>query len=352
MRKPDRAATSNSRGTTAVASFTRRWVEPSVSSTEEEETPSTAQSAAERPVVLAIYRESDPGLLAHDLHQFFVRAVGQHAAVVHDPDAMRELLSLFHVVGGIEDRHPLAVEAPDPVEDGPPALRIDAHRGFVQDEEARLVQERRADVDPTLHATRIVLEAFLLPIDEIDEFEDGIDAAGQLGPSKPVHLAPEIEVLAGGEVRVERYVLGHDSKQALDRGRVLKDRVPTHPCVAPGGSQETGKDGDGGGLSRAVRSQQAVDLTLFDREREIVDGDCPLGWIELLVEQIDFDEAHPARLPYRPVLLRPCFPGCGPTLARRYGAAQTAAASLVPRIPARQAVTGWPDKPTVLLQGR
>ena len=54
---------------------------------------------------VAVQRQVDAGPLAHQLHQFGLRAHGDHLALVHDADPVGELLGLFHVVGGVEDGH-------------------------------------------------------------------------------------------------------------------------------------------------------------------------------------------------------------------------------------------------------
>ena len=87
-------------------------------------------------------------------HQLGLRAHGYHLALVHDAYAVRELLSFFHVVGGVEHRDPGGVEVFDSVEDRAAALRVYAHRGLVEVEKAGVVQQGRAYVDAALHAAR------------------------------------------------------------------------------------------------------------------------------------------------------------------------------------------------------
>lgn len=61
-------------------------------------------------------------------------------AGVEDPDAVAQPLGLLHVVGGVEDGQALGAQRLDAVEDGSPALRVDADRGLVEDQEAGLVE--------------------------------------------------------------------------------------------------------------------------------------------------------------------------------------------------------------------
>ena len=125
------------------------------------------------------------------LHQLVLRAHGDHLALVHDADAVGELLGLFHVVRGVEDGHAAGVQVFDAVEDGAAALRVDAHRGLVEVEEARLVQQRRADVHPALHAARVLVHPVLLPVDQADQLKHLVHPLVERRPAQPVHPPPE-----------------------------------------------------------------------------------------------------------------------------------------------------------------
>ena len=241
----------------------------------------------------------DASLLRHDLDQLVVGADGDHLAVVHDADAVAELLRLFHVVGRVEHRHALVAQRQDAVQDGPPALRVDADRGLVQVEHARLVQQGHADVDAPLHAAGVLVHAVLLAVDQADELQHLVDALLELRAGKPVHAAPEQQVLAGGHVRVQGDVLRHDADDRLDRLGVRHDRVPVHEGVAPGWAQQAGEHGDGGGLAGAVGAEQAEDLALVDVEAHLVDGQHALGRVVLLAKLPHLDDAHLSASPVR-----------------------------------------------------
>ncbi len=73
--------------------------------------------------------------------------------MVDDPDSVTELLRLLHIMGCIEDSHPLLVEGFDRVQDIAPALGIDTHRGLIHENQPWLVQQTNSDVNPALHST-------------------------------------------------------------------------------------------------------------------------------------------------------------------------------------------------------
>ncbi len=72
-------------------------------------------------------------------------------AVIHNGDMIGEFLGFFHIVGGVEHRHPLLVEFLDALEDIAAALRIDAHGGFIHDDHIGFVEQGDTDVQAAFH---------------------------------------------------------------------------------------------------------------------------------------------------------------------------------------------------------
>ncbi len=84
--------------------------------------------------------------------QFGLRAHGNESPLVDDADAVGQLLGLLHVVSGIEDGHTAVAQLTHHVENAPAALRVDAHRRLVHEQQLRLVEQAGGDVDAPLHA--------------------------------------------------------------------------------------------------------------------------------------------------------------------------------------------------------
>src|SRR5665647_3314657 len=248
-------------------------------------------------VVVDARRRARP--LADDLHQLLVRAGGDHLAVVDDADAVAELLRLGHVVGGVEDRHPLVAQRQDAVKDGPPALRVDPHRGLVEVQDLGPVQQRHADVDAALHAAAELLDPVLLAVGQRDQLEDLVDAFPERIAGEAVHAAPEDEVLAGAHVGVQSDVLGDDADDLFDGLRLADDRMPGDARVAAARPKQTAQHRDGGALAGAVGAEQAEDLALGDVEAHAVEGEHALGRVVLLAQLLDLDDVHRPTLPVR-----------------------------------------------------
>ena len=101
------------------------------------------------------------------------RALGDEVAVVDDADPVAQLGGFLHVVRRVEHGD---AEPSDRLEDGVAALRVDAHRGLVEDEQLGSVQQAGRHVGPPLHAARVGADAVLPPIGQSDQFERLADA--------------------------------------------------------------------------------------------------------------------------------------------------------------------------------
>ena len=98
-----------------------------------------------------------------------------------------------------------------------PALRIDSHRGLVEQQNFRPVHDAATEVEPSLHATAESLGRFAGPIGKPDQLQDFRDPILQLLATHAVGGAPIREVLGRRKVFIECELLRDDS-QASSRG--------------------------------------------------------------------------------------------------------------------------------------
>src|SRR5262252_2643327 len=87
------------------------------------------------------------------LHQFLIAARGDNATVVHDGDAVAEALRLLHVMRRVDDRHSLAVQLLDHLEDSVARLRIHTYGRLIHEDQPWTMDHPRSHVQPTLHAS-------------------------------------------------------------------------------------------------------------------------------------------------------------------------------------------------------
>src|SRR5438034_9202497 len=99
--------------------------------------------------------------------------------------------------------------------------------------------------------------------------------------------AMQLEVLARGQLVVERRVLEDEADAPADGSGVLR-HIDAGDARFPGGrSQQSAEDADGGRLPRSVRPEEAEDLALLDRK---VDAANRFELAVLLDEARDLDD--------------------------------------------------------------
>ena len=116
--------------------------------------------------------------------------------------------------------------------------RIEAVRRLVEEQQARVVDERLGELDPLLHAGRVAADRAVALLVQADVAEDlggpfAGRAAGQ--PGHPGHVADEVR---RGQVGRQAVVLGHVADELADLD-ALADDVAIHDrgaCPSVGGS--------------------------------------------------------------------------------------------------------------------
>ena len=121
----------------------------------------SAVRSKSRPLALAKASTSRTGLI--DLYDLrpdpfldeLARAALHHdLALVHDDQAIAQLLRLVHVVGGQDDGHPLPFQLADALPDEVTGLWVQTSGRFVQYQDARFVDQRPGDDEAALHPPR------------------------------------------------------------------------------------------------------------------------------------------------------------------------------------------------------
>ena len=103
--------------------------------------------------------------------------------------------------------------------------------------------ERAGDGEPALHAARERVDPVVAPVAELHELEQLVGPFADHAPREVEVAAVDEEVVAHGELEVERVLLGHDAEAGADAravGRPGRGRAPrsspsetgeTHPIM-------------------------------------------------------------------------------------------------------------------------
>ena len=154
------------------------------------------------------------------LLQFERRPLSDDLAVVDDHDVMGQLVGLLQVLRRQQNGDALAQQLADGFPDPQAARRVQPRGGLVEEEHGRAGHQRPGQVQPSPHAARVTLHH---PVGRVGQFELGQEFLGPGPGGRPAQvgqLADEHQVLAPGQQRVQRRVLGGDADVAPHFARV------------------------------------------------------------------------------------------------------------------------------------
>ena len=149
------------------------------------------------------------------------RALGDHLAVVDDGDPVGELVGLVEVLRAEQDRRPSGDERADDVPDLVARARIEAGRRLVEEHQLRRDDDARRDVEPAAHAARVVLDQPAGRLGEAERLEQLGRARLGRGALQAEQPAEQDQVLAPGQVLVDRGELAREADEAAHRVGLL-----------------------------------------------------------------------------------------------------------------------------------
>ncbi len=217
---------------------------------------------------------------------------GEHLAAVEDRDAVAGLFHLGEKVARQEDREAAVVrEALQKFPDLPYPGGIEPVGRLVEDEHARVSEERLGDAEPLPHAERIgadaVVEA-LLQRDEACKLRDAVRRAAV------DHAREDLQILPSGQLAVEIGSL--DNRADVPHGflEIAGDAEASDRHGAGIGAQQARQHAHGRGLSGSVRAEEAEYLSRLELERNAGDDFAPA---EAFGEILGREHRHPVILP-------------------------------------------------------
>ena len=138
-------------------------------------------------------------------------------------------------------------------------MRVEAGGRFVEEEDGRAVDERGRQVEPAPHPARVGAGHAVGGVGETEALEQLVGPGDGRRPAQVREPPDEAEVLAAGEVAVDRGVLAGEADAGSDRvgppGHVEAEDLG----VAAVGREHGGQDPDGGRLAGAVGAEHAED---------------------------------------------------------------------------------------------
>ena len=200
------------------------------------------------------------------------RALGDHLAAVDHGDPVGELIGLVEVLRAQQNRRALADERADDVPHLVARARVEAGRRLVEEHQLGRDHDARGDVEPAPHAAGVVLDQPTGGLGKPEGVEQFVRPCARLLGPVAEQPAEQDEVLAAGEVLVDR---GELAGQADERPHLVglgDDVVAQHPRAAGVRPQQRGEHADRRRLAGTVGPEHAVDRAARDREVDAVDG--------------------------------------------------------------------------------
>jgi hypothetical protein len=180
-----------------------------------------------------------------------------HLPAVDDGDPVGQLISFLQVLGGQQERCPLA---PQLAHDGPDlvaAARIQARGRLVEEQHPRAGQQARGDVEPAPHPAGVGPGRPVSRLRQVEPLQQLAGAAAGLLAGQLEQAAEHLEVLPPGQELVDRRELPRQAEQLADGGRLAYDVVAKDLRPARIRRQQRGQNANQRGLARSIRAQQA-----------------------------------------------------------------------------------------------
>src|SRR2546429_3210307 len=217
----------------------------------------------------------------------------ENLAVVEDVRAIGDRERLAHVVVRDEDADAALPQAADDLLDVPDRDRVDAREGLVEQEVLRVRDERPGDLEASPLAAGERVGRIGRQRRQPELGEELTRALSSLAARQLERLEDRQEILLDGELAEDRRLLREVADAhaaALVHGQT-RDLFSLEEDPAAVGRQEAHHHVERRRLARAVRAQQADDLSALDVERHVVDD---LPALEPLHQPLRDEPFHPS----------------------------------------------------------
>jgi len=164
------------------------------------------------------------------------------------------------------------IEFLDVIPDMTPRLGVQPERRLVEEQNPGPMDKPSGDLQPPLHAPRILLDQGRGFIFKVDQAEHLADPGRPLGLAEAVHHGMELQVFPPGELAVEGRVLENHADRAPHAVPVARDVESRHLGRSRCRLEERGQHVDGRGFAGPVRAEEAKELAGGHLERELIHG--------------------------------------------------------------------------------
>ena len=184
------------------------------------------------------------------------------AAFVDDGDVAAEALRLVKVVGSEDDSHAVFIDPGHEVPHGSADLDVHPGGGFIQNQQPGLVDQRPGDHQAALHAAGQRSGQFVAAVPEVQGLQVFLRPPLGLGARNAVIAGLVDQNVPALLEHVDVDFLGNHADAGLGGLPLAVQVVTEYRYVAGGLVDQRGDDSDGGGLARAIGTQQREKVAL------------------------------------------------------------------------------------------
>ena len=122
------------------------------------------------------------------------------------------------------------------------------------------MQHAAGNLQAPLHSARVSLDRRGRAVGKLQQVEHLVDAPSPVLRRDAVHERVKLEVLAAGQLLIERWILKYEPDALPDCGRVVDDVDACHARDPGGRGKQRAQHRDRGRLAGTVRSEKSEDL--------------------------------------------------------------------------------------------
>jgi len=152
-----------------------------------------------------------------------------------------------------------------------PSVHIETGKRLIQDDQIRIVQQRRRDEHALPHPLREGSHGAIAAVVQLKQSQQVWNLFLERDTRKPAKARDEREVLNRGEVCIKERLLGNVADLLVVSARIFRQGSPVERNGSGCGLEQSDDDVDGRALARAVWTQISNDLARVDLETHPVE---------------------------------------------------------------------------------
>ena len=191
---------------------------------------------------------------------------------MEDANPIGHFFGNANLMGAEKDGHALCRPLPEDVFDDSRMMGVEAHHGFINDEDLWVVQQGAGDGDSLPCAVAEGFNGLVQPVFQIESGYQFVAARADLFIRQLEQSASEPQKLRGCEFLVEKGEVGDVAQAGSGFQRIFLDIEPSDPGPTCCGANESDHHLDGGGFPGRVGAQDGKELAAWDFQADPIDG--------------------------------------------------------------------------------